>query len=212
METKIFIAEMSTTAIPAGSTSWAGQEMDPATANCCFLPRLGTDIDKRVGRRVQMHKTECRGVIQWALNETHVNPPFCGAVRIVAFIDRFTNGVQANAEDVLAPLSASAYHTIDAFPNRAFIGRFKIIYDELFIQPTPLMSQIATNDFSTSGGLSPFRFSFTHDASDCEVHFSGDSGSVADIIDRSIHVIAVNPNNTATVSLAYTIRTKFFDA
>lgn len=195
------------------TTSWAGSEVDPATPLCLFCPQLGNDVTNRIGRRVRMLTTRIWGIITFGVSEAGVDPQFYGPIRVVVYRDMQTNAAQSQGEDVLASATATTASTLTAYMNLANLGRFKILKDKLIMRSAAGQTQAAANDFSSNGQGVSFKMTIHHrNPKTATVHFnSTDGGTIADIVDNSLHMIAYTPQCSGAPTIAYTARTVYID-
>jgi len=185
------------------TTAWTGAEVDPATLLSLFAPIQGDDISNRQGRKVFVKKIRITGILQ--IGDTGpvaaIREP--GMMRIVIYQDTQTNGAQAAATDVFS--SGTASNAISMFQNLSNLGRFKVLKDKTYCPQFPPLTGVTASLWN--GGVTvPFKFTVKPM---CYVNYnSTNGGTIADVIDNSFHVLAIqNINNAATI--VYKARTVF---
>jgi hypothetical protein len=220
-ETKYFDCESTLVGIAAASTSWASTEQDPETTinlgsapvatplNLCS-PTVGSALNQRVGRDITLKKCKVRGHINVAAQSGLNTADAATYCRVLLVLDTQTNSAQLNAEDVLNAGSA-ADATINSFMNPNFFGRFKILGDKTIVLADPsLAGEVAGTNVIQSGLLRTFKFNVN--LKDTVSRFNAtNGGTVADIIDNSLHIIAGTNNQGLSPSLSYYSRVSYKD-
>lgn len=210
-ERKYFDTFLNAAALTSPNT-WAGTEVDPATLNCLFCPQEGSDIDNRVGRKVNVVKMIVRGVIV-ILKQANQTASDDGALcRVILYMDQQTNGTQAQGENLMQdPGAANASLCMSIFQNTANFGRFRVLKDKVLTLSNPNIAWDGTN-MEQQGTNRAFKFSLKF-RRPVTVRFNGtNGGSVADIIDNSFHMIAACNSGDLTPTLYYQVRTVYYDA
>lgn len=209
-EMKYFESELFSSSLTAPN-NWAGTEIDPSTLNTLFVPSPGSGINNRVGRKVEVQKVKLRGniVVQPQANQTATDA--AALIRIIMFMDKQTNGTQAQGEELMStPANASPYTTICQFQNLANLGRFQVMKDIIVPLQNPTIAYDGTN-MEQSGFTVPFSM-FHKFKKPVTVHFnSTDGGTVADIVDNSFHVIAMCTSTNLSPLVFYKARTSYKD-
>lgn len=209
-EKKYFDSEKGETAITNGSTTWAGGEYDPATANTLFFPQTGDDINNREGRKVHVTGINIRGVILVPAQTNQTVADAASSVRIILVQDQQTNGNQLNAEDVINSGAATSSTAIHMFTNPASFGRFRILKDKTFTLQNPTTSFDGTN--IEQSGLERLFHLKVNFKKPVVVHYNAtNGGTVADVIDNSFHIIATTSATGLVPTLVYKCRTSFID-
>lgn len=207
-ERKYFDSYKVQTSITA-STNWTGTEVDPATANCLFSPTLGDDITNREGRRAAVLSLKIHGSVYWdrgAIGAGLEN----GHVRVVVYMDKQTNGVQAQGEEVFESPAANNTVSPFGFMNKANFGRFKVLKDLVVRKPNTSAWAAGFQDAIEV----PFKIHIKFRKA-LRVHFNDtNGGSVADITDHSFHIVAISRHTTPNMenpTISYVARTTFVD-
>lgn len=198
----------------APTTSWAGGELNPATALNLCSPAPGTAINQRVGRKILVHKIKIRGVFGFDTTSGGSAVQFYPTARVIVVQDMQTNGGAAmtgiNAEDVMqASATAASGNQLCTYANLATLGRFRILKDKK-VQYSNGISAGAVGSISTDFPDIPFKCSITF-RKPVVVHFNATNGStVADVVDNSFHVIGIA--NSTACRFTYESRCVFTDA
>ena len=210
-ERKYFDSFLSAHAMLAGNT-WAGGELDPATLLTLCVPSEGSDIDNRVGRKISVHKVTIRGMIFVSAQVNITAGDQASVCRLVMFVDQQTNGAQAQAENLMSgPGAASAFLTPHTFQSTANFGRFNVLRDKTVTVQNPNMTWDGTN--IEAHGLSiPFKLSYRF-KKPLVIRFNGtNGGTVADIIDNSLHFIGFATSTNLAPQIYYQSRCVYTDS
>lgn len=208
-ERKYFTSLVSADGITT-STNWASTELDPA-ANSMFTPQEGSDIDNRVGRRVEVVKIQVRGNITCAAqpNQTAAQEPTL--VRLILCQDMQTNGTQMSGEELMQPpATATAPLAVCSFQNPANFGRFRVLKDKLFTLTNPALTYDGTN-IEQNGLVKAFKWTIKFQKP-IEVRFnSTNGGTIGDIVNNSFHMIGSASNADLTPTISYQARFVYTD-
>lgn len=219
-ETKYHEAGLDATAI-SEATTWAGSELDPVASpvNCLFAPEQGTGINQRIGRKVLLHKIAMRGLIDTAVLQDQADIVSSPAVRVIIYVDKQTNGVQSQGEDVMAVFNSGGYPSINinsafaCFQNVNNFGRFQVLKDVIYTPRIVTAGTDGTNTNSMNVSQIPFKINIKF-PKPLEVRFDGTTnyGSVADIVNNSVHIIAIKSGTAFASTLSYVCRSYFRDS
>lgn len=210
-EKKYFDATKASTALVATAASWASTEVDP-TANSLFTPTSGSGISNRIGRKVAVHKIKVHGTISFGVKTAQTQVSNYPDVRLILYMDKQTNGAQAQGEDVMASSgTAAAVNNQLTFQSLANFGRFRVLKDKLLsIRDGVATNNAAGTTISMECGTTPFKWNIVF-KKPVVVHFNAtDGGTIADIVDNSFHMIALSSSTDAYI--AYESRVVFTDA
>lgn len=209
-ERKYFDTYNDGTSVPAGN-DWTGTELDPAEETL-FAPSEGTDLDRRIGRRVEVLKIQVRGQLVVAKQSNQTASDEATVIRLILAQDKQTNGVQMQGEDLMsAPGSPTAFLTPLTMQNPANFGRFEVLKDKTFTIENPNAVYDGTND-EQQGLARPFKWTIKFPRP-VEVRFnSSNGGTVADIINNSFHIIGCRSTSDLTCTLYYQCRVVYQDA
>lgn len=211
-ESKYFDSYKSSTSIVNAISSWAGTEIDPSTLNTLFAPTEGSDINNRIGRKVQVYKISIRGLIEPAPypdGDDILSSPY---YRLILFQDKQSNGVQAQGEEVMGPPGTAAQNlTINTFQNTANFGRFKVLKDLVLRPRIVTASTDGTNTMSQNFSTIPFKVTYKF-KNPVVVKFNAtNGGSIGDIVDNSFHLLLTDSNTSFLNTVAYQCRTYYKD-
>lgn len=198
IEYKYFDTVKSITAI---SNGWAGGEMDPASYNTLCVPIKGTGASERDGDHIVIKNIQIRGVVKFTVksDQSDSNGPWEATVLMV--LDRQTNGAQLNAEDVMNDVAPKTH----SFRNLEYRRRFRILASKRVIlhQTSAFTDGSNTGTYTGNGRL--FHMNVR---CNIPVDFSGNGGTIADITNNSIHLIACS-ESSSVLSLEYHARCRF---
>lgn len=205
-EMKYFDTTLALSAISEDNT-WANTEMDPATFLTFCVPVVGAGINQREGKGIKILKWKLRGNINCAqqTNQTGADP--ATTVRIIAYLDKQTNSAQAQGENLMTGTASDATAML-SFQNIDFFGRFRVLWDKTFTLQNPNGSYDGTN--IEQYGLSKFfKFNIKF-KKPISVRFNNtNGGTIADIVDNSLHMIAVCDNDDLAPTLSYYSRVDY---
>lgn len=201
-EMKYFDSTLAATAIPQSATM-TGAVLDPATFNCLCCPVVGSAVNQRIGRSIKILKLKINGAMLLPPTEAVATAISANNIRLVVFMDKETNATQATGAQLMSIVGA-VENAPFTFQNIDSFGRFQVLKDKTYSLQNPnLAGDAATHD---QNGLStPFKFNFSF-KKPIVVRFNAtNGGSVADIVDFSLHVFAVR-NGSTPVYLNYNSR------
>lgn len=165
------------------STTVAGSEADPDNVLCLTSPAEGVGDVQRNGRQITVKRLEMNCHISKHGQSDVGWPAF---MRVVVVQDKQTNQAQFNAEDVfLAPTDADLHALAMTNPSTAL--RFKILHDHLYdLNPQSAGGNGSSND--SAAQLKTFRINIPMNM---VVNFATPLGEISDVVDNSIHVLAI---------------------
>jgi len=208
VELKCFEGARAVTSLAATTADWTNTEYDVnvgIAALCLFAPIQGNDIVNRIGRKVFMRKLKIRGVI--TMEGGTADSPV--EVRYVVYMDTQTNATQAQGEQVLGyggPSSIVAANAVHMFMNPANFGRFKILKDKVIVLKD---TNLAIGGAAGQYQVVPFKCNVTLNT---PVEFnSANGGTVADIVNNSLHLIAMANSAAGVPKIQYVSRVTFTD-
>lgn len=204
-EMKYFDTERGLTAIPA-SQNWTGTEFDPATFLTFCVPVVGSAVNQRIGKQIKILKWKIRGLI-WQAAITNVtvadNPT---GVRLILFQDKQTNSAQAQGEQLMTDPTVDEPSTcFSSFQNIDNFGRFKVLKDKWIRMPINNATYDGTN-VEQGGAFVPWKFNIRFRKPIVVRFNSTNGGTVADIIDNSLHLVATVINADMVPQIAYCSR------
>lgn len=202
VETKYFDLDRSSAAI---SSSWAGGEIDPIADLCLFAPEQGSTVSERDGNKVVVRGIQIHGYVQRARTSDQADVHNNNLIQIALVMDKQTNGVQLNAEDVYSTISPEVPGT-RVIEN---MNRFRVL-KTWTVQLSDC--NIMTDGVGTAS-ISGECISFScHLRCNYPVNFVSSpapAGDVTDCKDVSFHLIACAEQNIAADTISYTSRIKF---
>lgn len=201
--------------------TWADCELNPrqvtAVYGCLPIPRVGTGFADRNDRVIFMKNIKIRGFVRFPQLDTETSSHNMHMVRILIVKDTRTNGIEAQAEDVLGPGNGSDGQAVVSGDGGAvnFLtrpsgwGRYKVLRDFILRAP-PQPNFHDGTDGAQNGMLVPFKINIK---ANCYVNFSGTTGAIGSVIDNSFHFFAAQSGDTGgDIAISYTARTSFLDA
>lgn len=212
-ETKYYDQFASATLGTGAAGAWTGTNVDPAAGvNTLFVPILGTDISNRIGRRVLLKSIKANFDVNIpALAGTNLGGRDPAVIRLICFMDMQTNGAQATGDMLMGPIGPSAIAE-QHFQNLGNLGRFKILYDKRFTIQDPNIGSTQAADTYDINGIVVSQKMRVKFRKGIIVNFNAtNGGTVADIIDNSIHVICCASSIAMGPVLSYTCRTSYKD-
>lgn len=181
----------------------ASAEQDPAAnASCLNAIAQGDGESNRDGRKCLLKSLQIKGQINSTVQSDQadiVEPPMC---RVVVVIDHQTNGAQLNSEDVLKD---AAGLDMCSLKNLQYSRRFTTLYDQVHT----LSPAVAGSDgaCTMSVNFSPCYFQL-YKKLNLPVNFTNTTSDIANIMDNSIHVIAI-ASGSGLCTLGYQSRVRF---
>jgi len=199
-EMKYFDTQVSLTAISEDNT-WANTEVDPTTFLTLFVPVLGAGINQRIGKAAKILKLKMKFLISCAAQQNQTGADPAANIRIIVYLDKQTNSAQAQGEQVMTAGSSDATALL-SFQNIDNFGRFQVLMDKNVILQNPNMSYDGTN-IEQSGLSKTFKFNKKF-KKPIEVRFNAtNGGTIADIVDNSLHVLALCDNDDLAPLISY---------
>lgn len=211
-EMKYFDTELPATSISLVTTTWVAGCMDDPTVTinlgdaavntplCLFAPKVSAALNGRIGRKVVIYKVKVRGFMNIPKQSVQATTDSATLIRTMLVLDMATNAAQMTAAQLMRDAGA-ADTTISSFQNPDQFGRFKVLRDKTFTFSNASVTGAATV-IEQSGMVRAFKMGYRWKYG-LPVHFnSTNGGTVADIIDNSLHVI----DGTNDTSLAPTVQ------
>lgn len=212
-ERKYFETERSLLGLAQVTTAWTGTELDPATTLSFFSPVQGTDIINRIGRKVHILNWKVRGFLNFTPLENQTTANDASICRIIFYVDQQSNGTQSQGEDVITSNQAQgtpAEPGICMWQNKNNFGRFKVLKDKMYILQDPNAGSVGAT-YDTNGRAIPFKFNFKF-KKPIEVIFNQtNGGTIADIVNNSLHCIGGQNVVDLQVTISYKSRVTFID-
>lgn len=176
------------TAIPATA---AGAEADPATVLCLNSMASSVAVNERSGEQITLKGVYVYGDVTFTAS-TNLD----GYVRILLVQDNQSNGAQLNSEDVL--LDGTGLDVL-SFRELSNAKRYRILGEK----------RITCSGRSAAAATYRVPFVLAHTYKQGQkVNFTGTAGTIANIIDVSLHVIAI-ASDASMATLTYQSRVRF---
>lgn len=210
-ERKYFDSQVANRTINAVTTTFTGGMCNPTTLNTCFAPVAGTGINDRIGRSVRVVKFSIRGQITFPVIEDGTNTVALIPIiaRVICVVDRQSNGAAMQSQELIG--SGTNDPAIDMFQNTAAFGRFTVLKDRRYVLQDPNIGG-SNSTYDRNGRTVLFEYTVKF-RKGLRVQFnSGVAGSVNDIANNSINVIAVVNNAAAAPVMDYKCRTTYYDS
>ena len=198
-EMKYFDSAVSQQVVQNNNAAWTNTTLDPTTFNTLCVPVVGAAYNQRIGKEINIVKMKIRGRFTLPPQEEDSNAVPAMVIRYGVFQDMQTNGTQAGGQLVMTPTTTSvqAPHTFQNIDN--FV-RFKVLKDKTAIIQDPNMGG-AANSHDSNGKVVTFKFSIKFHKP-IQVRFNQtNGGTVADIIDNSLHFFANSSNGLTSGAL-----------
>jgi hypothetical protein len=207
MEVKFFDAAASHILVD----QWTGSECDPthtsAGAKACLalnVPLVGTGEEQREGRKYTITGIHIRGRIYRAVASDQADCVQPSIVRVVLYQDRQTNAAQSQGEQVFRDVAN--FDDPFTFRNLEYSKRFNVLWNKTFSLYNCVAGTDGANTLSLASNNRAFQINIQKKiVVNCN---TTDGGTVADIIDNSLHLIACS-TVTGVDTLDYCSRLRF---
>lgn len=216
IETKFFDASLANSALVAfpASATWAGLEQNPATLNCLNCPTQGTGASNREGRYITMESLQIQGVLNIPQQTDQTGTDIIPVLKIWIVMDKQTNGGSGtspglDSENVYTNPSALAACGSEPLRNMLFSKRYKVL-KEITIEPKtlPIANDSAAMTSIEQEGLIT-SFACFINLKGKKVEFSANAGTVADIVDNGLFVLAGTTGTSTAPAISYNSRLRF---
>ncbi len=203
IEKKFFETSRAASALVA-AVDWAGAEQDPTTLNCLNCPTKGDGEQNRDGRYITMRSIHVRGAIDWAAQGGQTAADDYGPVQVSLVLDMQTNAGSLSSEDVYVNQSANAFTVCQPLRNLEFTSRFRVLKT---VTVYPQMATQTGDTADVSGQVKCFKMDVDLRGLRCQ--FKANAGTIGDIVDNSLHIVANATSITAAPRLNYNARLRF---
>jgi len=219
-EMKYMDSELTPTAITAVTTTWpAGTNKDPSTTinlgaaavatpqNLCS-PTVGSALNQRIGRQIQVLKIKVRGTVFFAPQTPANGGETSAKCRILLVQDKQTNaGLMTGAQ--LMRDASTGIVTINSFQNPDNFGRFRVLKDVTYNLQDPNTYTDAVPAPASHGRKTNFKFNVNF-KKPVVVHFNATNGGTgADIVDNSFHIFCGVDQDGLSPLLSYYSRVAY---
>lgn len=192
---------------------WPAQA-GPVAIGCCFAPKLGNDINNRIGRKCAIHKIRINGQLYCPTQTAQAEPDTPLVVRAVLFVDKQANSSQAKLNDIFSTETAltNAFSSINVAQSLSNLGRFRVLKDKKIIMGDFQITGTAAGPALVQGGqLKNFKMHIKF-KKPLIVHFnSTNGGTYADIVENSVNVNFVASNTASAPYVQYIGRVTYTD-
>lgn len=210
IETKYFdTALQSNLPVPAATTAWTGNEMNPATVLCLNAPTQGTGASNREGRYITMESLQINGLVQISAQADQTAADVAPVIKLWVVLDRQTNGGTAtglDSENVYTNPAGTLLGGVTPLRNMLYSKRYKVLKEIELDLGQMMLSWDGTN-MEQEGW---------HKCFDCfislkgiKTEYFGNAGTVADITNNGLFVVGVVSTATVTAGLTYNARLRF---
>ncbi len=191
-----------TTALVAG---W--DTFDPIGSNTLSSIPQGLGESERIGRVFWIKSIHLRGFIFQTQEENKSTPRPQTFARISMIWDKQTNGTQLLASEVM---NVGKLDDIFAFRNLNFANRFKVLWTKSMTFKEDGLSEGTPNFFSKSRIQIGFEY---HKICNPPIKVINKdiNGTIGDITDNSLHIIAIAETDEPLLRLSYQFRMRFVD-
>lgn len=185
---------------------WTTGEHDPATTGLSPVAQ-GDGESNRDGRRYEIHSIQITGFVQTTSQKANSIPPADVVVRIALVLDKQTNAAQIAAENVF---TVAAVPDTDGYRNLQFIERFQVLKEKRFKLnlTAATTNEGAVDSFSCGAVKHLFKMSYKW-KTPLKVNMKDTTAVISNVLDNSLHVIAVADNLGTVPLLTYTSRLRF---
>ncbi len=182
---------------------WAASEQDDPTALAMSAIGQGDGESQRDGRVATLHSWFVKGFITNSELESQVAPIADTLCRVVVYLDKQTNGAQADAENVFDTIGAS--QDVNSVKNLQNSARFRVLKDKTILNRNPNTNEGAINLFAAGQTFTPFKFGGIFNPP-LRVNHTGTAATVAVIADNSLHISATSTQTTGLISYRSRVR------
>jgi len=214
IERKYYDSAVANAAV-ASNANWIGCQLDPtaipiANVFCLNAPTQGNGPTNRVGLRYNIVELHVSGNVQWPAEQNqNVSDNAC-MVYFALVLDKQTNGAQAATELIYqSPAATAAVAATGPLRNLQYSKRFKVLKTwQCVLTPTVLSYDGAANSMDQGGNAYAFDY-FKQFKKPLVVETIANTGTVADVMNYSFHLIGVSSNTSIVMS--YNSRVRFTD-
>lgn len=195
-----------------GVLDCTGSEIDPDTFLCLNAVGSGTGPTQRSGRFYKMVSIKIKVRCLCGGQEDLAAVPRDASVFIALVLDKQTNKAQLNSEDVFTNPSAANGTMPLVFPNMEHTDRFTILKSELVVLPIAAATMTQLEHATTplfAHGLVEKTFEWNVNLRGMKVLMEGTSNTVANIMDKSLHMLAFGHPGSPATFIDYSARLRF---
>lgn len=188
----------------AATTDSSGLEADPSTESCLFSPAQGDTANSRTGNKAVVESVSIRGQILLQASDDVSAATMKNrseGMRYWLVLDKETNNAQLASENVLVNDSGNLAGCASALRNTTKGNRYKVLRSGYIEMPPLSIATGSTSGFFHAMRSAPFEIYWK---GVLPVNFSANNGTVADIVDNSLHLL-VAPQSETTVASSLTV-------
>lgn len=219
-EMKYYDCEYNAVAVGVTTTTWvAGTLADPtasidlgdptiATPGCLCAPKASAALNGRIGRMIKLMKVKVNGEFVTTTLAAKNVAQASTMIRLILVLDKQTNSAAMTAANLMNNAGFAAT-TINSFQNPNNFGRFQVLKEKRFNLCDPNLSGSPTTGDVISGSKT-IHWKMSYDLKGLPAHFNAtNGGTVADIVDNSLHIIAACNNNALAPFMSYYSRVSY---
>lgn len=188
----------------------SGGEINPSSGctGCISAPALGEAFNQRDGSKITMKSILVQGSINVANQNDQTAVDFCPVVTVALVLDKQTNSVTLNSEDVYSNPTGEALQNYSVLRTPSFSKRFKVLKFMTIPLHNPTISYDGTN--IEQGGYSiPFTMSKKLNYS-VSFRTGETAANVTSVVDNSLHIIAWTNNTGLAPNIGFNSRLRFY--
>lgn len=199
LESKFRDSEIDTVTV---GLAWAMH--DPTTIDCLSAVPQNDSANGRDGRVYHIDKIFIRGFLRENNLESQTGPITEPQVKLMLILDTMTNKAQMTAAQVM---DEALTNDILAFRNLEFTTRFKVLKSQSWVPEVHQMNEGAANLFARPQTFTPIFDWAVIFKEPLRVTCFSNGGTVANILDNSLHIIGIATN--AITRLSYHCRIRY---
>jgi len=190
----------------ASTTGWTAAEIDPASVLCISAPAQGDGESNRDGKKINITSAYVGGVVSLSAQTNASTADTSPVVFIALVLDMQTNGAQLNSEDVYINPLANAITASTPLRNLQYSKRFKVLKTKTLQFPPLPLSYDGTN-MEQSGVDKSFKMNISK--LNLPVTFTATTAGVANVVDNSLHLVAIASGTGTIPTIYYNARVRF---
>lgn len=211
LEMKFLDTSIALTAIDTQS-NLTGANVDPVTIDCLNSMVQGDGEQERLGRHIVMHSIKVKGHVELPLKEDSGIPLDQIGIKCYLILDKQTNAAQMLSAQVFTNQGAAIDGTTQLFRNMQHTDRYTVLDSySTVIKPNQTVS-------TDAGGVATFfhHGKVIHNFSlgyrwprGKKVLYAGTTGTIANIQDHSLHVLAFADEAGEVAQIVYNARLRY---
>lgn len=208
-ELKFFDNFLAEAAIAGTVSDMTDGEADPTTEGCLFSPSIGSAVQNRDGRKVFMKSVFVTGNIRVPPQDAQTQMDSGLIVFLALVLDKQTNNAQLDSESVYINPNNQSPSVANPLRNLLNSARFRVLDTVRIDSLQNLNAGVeAADTIDIQGKMANFVLKAQLDITTL---FNSGVGTVADIVDNSLHVLAYATHALPAATIAYNCRTRFTD-